>query len=224
MREDILPAGVLPVAQKLGQLPELTHFYLSGGTALALQLGHRRSRDLDFFSQEPIETLPFGPTLGQLSPIFTQTTLVDQQIDQTHWILDGVQVTYLAYPFPRLAPLKIWQNLKIADVGDIAVQKAYTIGRRAQARDYIDLDAIMSRHFLSLEQIIARAQQVYRDFSPRLFLQQLTYTQDLPDAEEAARSMNPPSAFAPIETRLQAAVHAYVQAALKSPKSPGSLN
>lgn len=53
---------------------------------MALHLGHRQSRDLDFFSQEPMETLLLGPTLDQLSPVFTQTALVDQQIDQTHWI------------------------------------------------------------------------------------------------------------------------------------------
>ncbi len=55
MHEKVLPGGTAQALQKLGESGVLGQAYLAGGTAVALQLGHRISRDLDFFTQEPFE-------------------------------------------------------------------------------------------------------------------------------------------------------------------------
>lgn len=76
------------------------------------------------------------------------------------------------------------------------MQKAYTVGRRANARDYIDLHNMFSAGVVSLEQLIRRAQNTDGEaFSPRLFLQQLTYTRDLPDRDDAIGILIEPQPF-----------------------------
>lgn len=56
----VLPPGTAEVSQALAGSGSLRPFYLAGGTGLALQLGHRRSDDLGFFSKEPRETIDVG--------------------------------------------------------------------------------------------------------------------------------------------------------------------
>ena len=86
-----------------------------------------------------------------------------------------MSITLLAYPFPHRVSYHPWRGRAIADAHDVAVQKAYTVGRHAQARDYIDLHAVLIRGILSLDDLIHLAQDTYHDaFFARLFLQQLT--------------------------------------------------
>jgi hypothetical protein len=66
VREDTLPAGTAAVASALALWPAMEQFYLAGGTALALYLGHRQSRNLDFFTRTPASLLPAVPD-GRIS-------------------------------------------------------------------------------------------------------------------------------------------------------------
>jgi hypothetical protein len=67
---------------------------------------------------------------------------------------------------------------------DIAVTKAYTIGRRGSYKDYVDLYFIMAERHATLTDIVHGAEQRYgADFNSRLFLEQLVYMADLDDAE-----------------------------------------
>jgi len=142
MIESVLMAGAVETATILASWPPMQKFYLSGGTALALQEGHRRSKDLDFFTRHPVEALPALPKLDNLLKRFTRAEQTYKSPKQINWRLDGVSVTLLAYPFAHDFEFHTWRGLAVADVRDIAVQKAYTVGRRVQARDYIDLHAI----------------------------------------------------------------------------------
>jgi len=194
--EAMLPPGTSAVAQLLSEWRAMDQFYLAGGTALALHLGHRQSRDLDFFTQAPQERLP---ALADLDRVLARFQTVEWELktaDQIQCRLDGVSVTFLAYPFPHRFPFQPWRGLAVADARDIAVQKAYTVGRRAQARDYLDLHAILMRGIASLDDLLTWAQETYRGaFSPRLFLQQLTYTADLPDRDTALSLLVNPTPF-----------------------------
>jgi hypothetical protein len=131
--ESILPPGTPEVAAVLARWSGMTQFYLSGGTALALHLGHRQSRDLDFFTREVRRTLPpLGGMEGAFKP-FQAVVWNLRSPDQIQAHLDGVSVTWLAYPFPHRFPYHTWRGLAVADPRDIVVQKAYTLGRRARA-------------------------------------------------------------------------------------------
>ncbi|MDA8195204.1 MAG: nucleotidyl transferase AbiEii/AbiGii toxin family protein [Thermaerobacter sp.] len=218
MKEALLPTGVADTASVLASWPIMQDFYLSGGTALALQQGHRQSRDLDFFTRQPLTVLPELPGTDAFLARFGNVEWILRAPDQIHWRLDGVSVTLLAYPFAHAFPFRSWRGLAVADARDIAVQKAYTLGRRAQARDYLDLHTILQTGVLSLDEVIHRAQNTYHgDFSARLFLQQLTYTRDLPDRDEALNLLTTPHAFDVIERELQTAVRQWIAQHVAAP-------
>lgn len=194
--EDLLPTGTATVASMLAQWPAMSQFYLAGGTGLALHLGHRQSRDLDFFTRSPTETLPPLPGMNEMLTQFTHVQWNLNTVEQIQWRLDDVSVTLLAYPFSHHFAYHSWRGLAVADARDVAVQKAYTVGRRAQARDYLDLHAVLTQGIVSLDDLMHWARDTYRDaFSARLFLQQLTYTQDLPDRDSALSLLVTPQSF-----------------------------
>jgi hypothetical protein len=186
MLEEVLPEGTADVASVLSRWAAMDQFYLVGGTALTLHLGHRRSRDLDFFTREPLTELP---PLPGLDDCLVQFGHVETELAVTHqlqWKLDNVSVILLAYPFAHSFDLQTWRGLAIADPRDVAVQKVYAVVRRAQTRDYLDLHAILTKGILSFDEVINLAQDTYRDeFSKRMFLQQLTYIKDLKDVDDA---------------------------------------
>ena len=218
MHEELLPEGAIPVASILAQWPAMQQFYLAGGTGLALHLGHRQSRDLDFFTRDPRDELP---SLNGQEEVLAQFGTVEREMDTTEqkqWRLDGISVTLLAYPFAHHFPYQMWRGLSVADARDIAIHKAYTVGRPAQARDYLDLHAVLTHGLLSFEELIRWAQETYQEaFSPRLFLQQLTYTQDIPDRESAVSLLVTPQSFDTVIHDLDIQVKTWTQRRFQPP-------
>ncbi|MBU0476533.1 nucleotidyl transferase AbiEii/AbiGii toxin family protein [Patescibacteria group bacterium] len=162
-------------------LPELKNFpefYLAGGTALALQIGHRISVDFDLFSNKDIPS----SLLEKVSRTFKdfKIKIVVNHSEQLSISLDNIKVDFIKYPY-SLTPSHIkFQSINILKVPEIAIMKAYTIGRRATLKDYIDLYFILKEKHVALREIIKLAKKKYRDeFDPRLFLEQLIYLEDI---------------------------------------------
>lgn len=168
------------VLQKL--IPFTGDFVLGGGTALALQLAHRKSFDFDFFSlsQIPKKLLE---KLSQGLPI--ENIVVDTLDELTFFTTGTIKITLLYYPFkPFFEHVKTEAGLELFPVKEIALQKAYTIGRRGEYRDYFDLYTILKNGYINLKELIAGAKQVYNGaFDEKLFLEQLVYYGDLTNFE-----------------------------------------
>lgn len=162
--------------QKL--IPYTKDFILGGGTALALQLNHRMSYDFDFFSS----SLLSRNLLEKVSQIITIGTVsVDSRDELTFFTKDEIKVTFLHYPFGYAFPIRKLENsLQLFSVKDIAIKKAYTIGRRGEYRDYFDLYAILKNEYMSLEELIKETKNIYKSiFEEKMFLEQLVYFKDL---------------------------------------------
>lgn len=173
---DILDNKRKELLQKITSFIE--GFVLGGGTALALQLAHRKSFDFDFFSALEI---PAG-LLEKLSRILViDNVSIDTSDELTLFTKNSIKITFLYYPFkPQFKILKIKQGPQLFSVQEIALQKAYTIGRRGEYRDYFDLYTILKRGYITIEQIIRYSQKVYAGaFSEKLFLEQLVYFGDI---------------------------------------------
>ncbi|HHY66504.1 MAG TPA: nucleotidyl transferase AbiEii/AbiGii toxin family protein [Alicyclobacillus sp.] len=210
---DRIDAKTGEILKKLRDTGLLRNFYLSGGTALALQLGHRISVDLDFFTKTPQSKLKAQAVLNKLVQHFGQSkvALSYRAIDQLWVTLDGVKVTCLAYPFPRKYPLVEYEGIFLADAKDIALQKAFSIGRRATARDYVDLAWIVKSGVMTLLEIAQDASEIFVDegeklFSEKVFLQQLVYTEDLEDKDTVVSLLHVPYDFDSLMQGLQNAV------------------
>lgn len=116
-----------------------TDFYLAGGTALALQITHRVSVDFDLFTDEPIPERLLR-TVEKVFAVHDREVMVNNTDELTVGI-DGVKTTFLCYPFPPLLPLRYEEPIPLLSVKEILATKAYTIGRRGEFKDYVDLYA-----------------------------------------------------------------------------------
>jgi len=171
---------ILTEAQKK-EFPKLIQFshlgVMVGGTALALQLQHRRSYDFDIFLPKP---LPKN-LLQKIKAVFGSIQIIRHtQEELTFTISSGLKITFFEYPFKSLYPSVTTDSIKIAGWRDIALDKSHTIGRRAQYRDYVDLFCIINTKKITLDWLIQNTIKKFGDlFSEKLFLEQLTYLDDL---------------------------------------------
>ena len=138
-------------------------FYLAGGTALSLQIGHRRSVDLDFFS--PTEDIPTIRAALEESLAAFHPTLADSAWGNLVYLAKDVRVGFYGYGFPLVTPLVEFENLRLASVEDIALMKLDALLSRAARKDFYDLYFICQN--VSLRQLLDLAPQKYanvRDF------------------------------------------------------------
>jgi len=151
-----------------GRLPQLKDFYLAGGTALALQLGHRISHDLDLFSGvvqlDDVEKAVILEAIGQLG----LTTKADKERDRTlHLKVNQISVSLFHYRYPLVRPLIDMDNMmRLAAIEDIGLMKIAAINNRGIRRDFIDLFFICQN--LSLESLLELGKKKFphwRDFS-----------------------------------------------------------
>jgi Nucleotidyl transferase AbiEii toxin, Type IV TA system len=155
-------------------------YYLAGGTALALQIGHRISVDFDLFSDDLIPK-SLLPKAQQAFGTFPVEPLINNR-DELTLIANGVKVTFLSYRFPILRPLVPWRGVRMLSIGEIAATKAYSICRRGTFKDYVDLYFTIKERHATLDDVIVLAEQKFGTaFNSRLFAEQLLFMDDISD-------------------------------------------
>ena len=151
---------------------------LAGGTALAMQIGHRISVDFDIFCHQEIDNKLINKTRKNF---LISQVLVNNKDELTFLTKDNIKITFLYYPFKfRGKLIKTRNGPNLLGVKNIAITKAYTLGRRNSWRDYADLYFILSQRIITLSELIKLTKSVYRElFNEKLFLAQLLYTNDI---------------------------------------------
>lgn len=151
--------------------------YLAGGTALALQLGHRVSVDFDVFTYKPLTTRIRSAIAKRFS---LQQVHVNSSDQYTFTTSGNVEVTFVSFDYPLIGPLVPTPSISLASKPDIAANKANTLGLRAVWRDYVDLFWLMKEESISIDEIIVWAKQKHStEFAEAQFLEQLVYFTDL---------------------------------------------
>lgn len=145
MHTEILAEDTKRVLGKISDSDLLTDFYMVGGTALALQFGHRKSIDLDFFSPKDFSL----PHLKKSISVLGNYTLENEEPGTLDGILDEVKLTFLRYEYPLLFPLISYDNILLADPRDIACMKLDAISSRGSRKDFIDLFVLLEHHTLT---------------------------------------------------------------------------
>ncbi len=135
MFDDALPAAQQQLCVKLAAVSAVRTFYLAGGTAAALHLGHRESIDLDFFRNGPFEADAVGAPVGAAADCRWDQYERDSLVGSA----DGVKVSFFHYAYPLLAPSVPFVGLQVASPLDVACMKLVAIGQRGLRRDFIDL-------------------------------------------------------------------------------------
>lgn len=178
-RLDILPEAQRRLWGELAALPG--EFTLYGGTALALHLGHRKSVDFDFFGSRPIDV----SSLEAEIPFLSGAQVTQRAKNTLSVLIDRgapVKVSFFGVPnLPRLAPPVIAEDngLKIASLLDLAGTKASVVQVRGEAKDYIDMEALIRIGGINLSTALAAAERLYGStFNPEITLKALSYFDD----------------------------------------------
>lgn len=165
-------------------VPPTFDYYLAGGTALALQLGHRTSLDFDFYSEQKLESEKFAACLGQsLSSI-----KISRQTDDTFQaVVSGVAISVFYYPYPLLKAFVDFPPIHLASLEDIAAMKIVALVQRARQRDFWDVYYLMER--LGMATVITSAYKKYPWYEEnnQIVLTALTYFEEANTDEEAGR-------------------------------------
>ncbi len=161
---------------------QLRHFssvgVLAGGTAIALQIGHRKSYDFDIFTYEPLQKGLFQKLKRVFGNNVYKTFESRQQLNVS--ISGDIKITFYYEGFgPSLDTIKT-NGIDLLDLRDLASNKAVTLGGRGKWRDYVDLYFLIKEKWVALEPMIDMTENRFGgEFSRKLFLEQLMYTNDL---------------------------------------------
>jgi hypothetical protein len=178
-RLDVLPTPQRRLWGELVAIPSA--FVLYGGTALALQLGHRQSLDFDFFGERPFDPMELVSAVEFLADaVITQVepNTLSCSVDRG----GAVKLSFFCVPrMPRLLPPLIARdnNLRVASLLDIAGTKAAVVQVRAEAKDYLDIDALLKDRRIDLATALAAAKAIRGEqFNPQSTLKALSYFGD----------------------------------------------
>ena len=130
-----LPKGTRRNLALLAKAGLTAPFYLAGGTAAALHLGHRISVDLDFFGPEPFDSAQLAAQLSDLGKFRLERLAEDTLLGE----LRGIRISFFRYRYPLIAEPVSVLGITVASLEDIAAMKLDAISRRGTRRDFIDL-------------------------------------------------------------------------------------
>jgi len=150
LHTEVLPGHSLDLLKKLSPVVAENGFYLAGGTALALQIGHRISVDLDFFSEEV-----FDPTriVSLLTPLVSSPPKIIQQTTGSICVLaERTKVELFHYPYPVLADPGVKDGISLVSLPDLAAMKLSAIANRGAKKDFIDIAALLRK--FTLEELL----------------------------------------------------------------------
>ena len=168
---------LLPLVRKFSD-----NFGLVGGTAIALQIGHRRSIDFDLFSLTEFDNAKIKKVISKESWSIGQ--VYKDEEGQFTFFVGEVQLTFFHYPFKIEFSEQFNEFFKMPDLLTLATMKAYALGRRAKWKDYVDLYFIINKYH-SINKIVERGLAIFSgEFNERIFREQLGYFADINYSEE----------------------------------------
>lgn len=170
--ETIEPA-TFELLRRIQSLDILKDTRLVGGTSLALQLGHRKSVDLDLFGIVPYETFELEMALSQIGNVTTLKTSKSIHI----FLVDGVKVDIVNFPFPWRQDALRFDGVVLAMPEDIAAMKVTAIVGRGTKKDFIDIAHLLKCKF-SFSQILEFYTEKYPNASYFMACKSLTYFDD----------------------------------------------
>lgn len=218
-RLEILPPAQRRLWPDLAQVPE--QFTLYGGTAIALRLAHRSSVDFDFFSNETFDPDELGRRIEFLhgaERLQVAANTLTCRIERGGPVLVSFFGS-LGLGQAALRDQVSGMTLFVASLLDLAGTKAAVVQKRAEAKDYLDIDALI-RHGIDLPTVLAAGAVVYdRAFNPLITLKALSYFDDVPSLPAEVRERLAAAVARVDPLRLPALTPAAPRASGKGPRS-----
>lgn len=169
---ETIDTPTLGLLKSLMQIPEFYGLYLVGGTALALQTGHRKSIDLDLFGKIVIDEYELTNALK----IFDSVTLISRTANIKTFLINQIKVDFVNYPYQWIEPCLTIDGIRLAGKRDIAAMKLAAITGRGTKKDFIDLATLLDE--FTFDKMLHFYQQKFPDGSEFLVMKSLTYFED----------------------------------------------
>jgi len=162
---------LLPVVRSFSR-----SFYLVGGSAVALYIGHRKSIDFDLFKCGEFNN-------SSIKTKFKQKAKIDETIrstfDELTLLSNNVKFTFFYFPYKIKTPEKFREIIKMPTLLTLASMKAFALGGRNKWKDYVDMYFILKNYY-KISDIIKEARKNFgSEFNEKLFRTQLSYFKDI---------------------------------------------
>lgn len=180
-----LRSNTLAAIQLVSKLSEIQNAYLAGGTALALQIGHRVSLDLDFFTTHKFNETELSKKLSNIPKYKVGRT--------AEWTILGkineTKFSMFYYNYPLLRKTIEFEGINLASLADIAAMKIHAIEQRGTMRDFVDIYFLSKQY--SLDEMIAFYQKKYSRDPDRLYfaIRALDYFEDAEKESEMPKML-----------------------------------
>ena len=197
MHDEILNADQLKLLPLMARFRR--EYYLVGGTAIALHIGHRRSVDFDMFKMSAIN---HKKNLDKIVASGFDHRVTRRVEEQMNLLVNSVKLTFFQYPFPVVPEDNFQKVFRLPSLISLAAMKAYALGRRSKWKDYVDLYFLLTKYF-TIAGISAKATELFGElFSEKLFRAQLSYFDDVDYTEQVEYLIPNPPTEAEIKARL----------------------
>ena len=153
---------------ELQSIEEFSKLRLVGGTALALQIGHRISIDLDLFGEIDFDSQVFNN--------YSKVQVIKKSKNINIFEINDVKVDIVNYTYPWLEEELQIENIRLASLKDIAAMKIAAVTGRGSKKDFVDLFFLLKK--FSFKEIIYSYEEKYADASIYLALKSLLYFDD----------------------------------------------
>ena len=172
--------STLELLKILMQCKSLQNFFLVGGTALSLQLGHRISVDLDLFYNKDFETADILQELRN-----NLEFIVIMQKDQNSMIVNArkrysdnefIKIDFIKYPYPLINKVLEIDGLRLLSVEDIIAMKLSAIANRGSKKDFFDIYELLKKY--SISDMFKLFSKKYPEIAHFHILKSLTYFDD----------------------------------------------
>lgn len=162
----------LGLLRQLQDIPLLSKTRLVGGTSLALQIGHRKSIDIDLFGEIDCDQYELVDALSD----FGKLTILKESKNIHVYQLNGVKIDIVNYKYPWINPMLVEDNLRLADIKDIAAMKITALIGRGTKKDFIDLAFLLD--IFSLDEIFNLYEKKYPEASRFMAMKSIAYFDD----------------------------------------------
>lgn len=200
----IISPETFELIQSLQSIPELTNFYLVGGTALSLQLGHRNSIDIDLFTQLSFDEQYILDCIAQkyvFNEIFRRNNTIIG-------FINDIKVDFICHAYPLVKEPIHEDGITYLSKEDIAAMKLNAIaGSGQRLKDFIDVYFLLE--YLSVNDMLECYAIKYSNSNPLIALKAISYFNDI-DPEMDPPKLKQPMSLNSITARItEAVLHPY---------------
>ncbi len=174
LHKETVTAGTLDLIRRLMDDAHLQQFYLVGGTALALMVGHRISIDIDLFTDKEFDT---AQMVKYLSANY-ETELKSTGKNSITGFLEGIKFDLIAHQYPYVKPVINLEGIRMLSLYDIAAMKVNAIvGNGTRVKDFLDVHFLLKN--ITYEEMINAYLKKYPDVSANMARSSLLYHKDI---------------------------------------------